>query len=290
MFTKKLPARFEVDAAGHSYEGHASAFNVQDSYGDIILPGAFKKTIHDRVPKGLMKGLWMHQYPMGIVREAEEDEVGLHVLVEIADTAENLERLRYMQPLSKGYAPVDRLSIGWDLVEGKYEPNPAHKAGTGLLLRECIVFEVSPVNVAANESAMVAFVKALEPLLPATDDVRRVLARYIPGHKAAVGRTQAQHAEEADPEAVSALTRSMADAVEALAKDQALIEAQPRLVRVAVESLQALMELKAPEPGPVPTPDDAPGAAEQGTLLDPAIQTLQSSAANLRMLRERLIA
>lgn len=71
-------------------EGYASLFDVADLSGDIVVPGAFERSLESRGTDGL-RLLYQHDTaePIGIFREAFEDEVGLFVRAEL-----NLETQR----------------------------------------------------------------------------------------------------------------------------------------------------------------------------------------------------
>lgn len=80
---KSISQQFkDVDLKGRMVSGYFSAFNVKDSDGDIILPGAFKKSIDERGPKSnrpRIKWFLNHdswQVP-GVLKELQEDSYGL---------------------------------------------------------------------------------------------------------------------------------------------------------------------------------------------------------------------
>lgn len=82
MRRKGLEIEFkDVDAKKGIVSGYFSAFNSKDSDGDIILPGAYKKTISERGPggKGLIKWLLDHNREklLGKLTELKEDDYGL---------------------------------------------------------------------------------------------------------------------------------------------------------------------------------------------------------------------
>ena len=56
----------DVDAASRIVTGYFSSFGFKDSDGDIIIPGAFKKTIKERGPSGSNRifHLWQHRTDM----------------------------------------------------------------------------------------------------------------------------------------------------------------------------------------------------------------------------------
>jgi HK97 family phage prohead protease len=78
-----------VGSKSGELEGHASVFGNVDQGGDVVLPGAFKKTLADwarsRQPLPLIAD---HQLStdgvIGSVTEAKEDGVGLHIRARFA--------------------------------------------------------------------------------------------------------------------------------------------------------------------------------------------------------------
>ena len=78
--------KFEIkkdDIAGRVFSGYASTFDV-DLGGDIITPGAFKKTIDGRQDK--IKVLWQHNEPIGKSMRLYEDSIGLFVEGKVSKT------------------------------------------------------------------------------------------------------------------------------------------------------------------------------------------------------------
>jgi HK97 family phage prohead protease len=139
-----------------TYEGYASTFGNEDSYGDIIEPGAFRKTISERGPMGAkkIKGLWEHFEPFGTIEQLTEDSNGLYMVGKASDTQENKDRLQYMAD-----GVVDSMSIGFSIPEGKswWEDD-----GGWMGIRhieEVKLYEISVVMFPANELATIASVR-----------------------------------------------------------------------------------------------------------------------------------
>lgn len=72
----------DVDAKKGEVIGYFSAFGMVDSDGDIMMPGAFKRSIQDWGPdgKGRIKHLLNHDpsKPLGKILELKEDSYGLY--------------------------------------------------------------------------------------------------------------------------------------------------------------------------------------------------------------------
>ena len=145
--------------AGH-FEAYASVFGNVDSYGDIVERGAFTRTLEDWAAKGeTIPVLWGHdmQDPfanIGGVLSAEEDDHGLKITGQLDldnPTAAQVYRLL------KGRR-TNRMSFA-------YSVRDSEKAADGLHLKDLDLFEVSVVQVPANELAEVTLVKQGADLL-----------------------------------------------------------------------------------------------------------------------------
>jgi HK97 family phage prohead protease len=84
MLTKNCGITLDTKAVGDDgrIAGYASAFGVVDSYGERVMPGAFKKSLlAAKREKRSIKMLYQHDtyQPIGVWDELEEDSKGLHV-------------------------------------------------------------------------------------------------------------------------------------------------------------------------------------------------------------------
>lgn len=146
------------------FEGYASVFGNRDSYGDIVVAGAFAKSLLEHSEKGTMPKLfWQHDswLPIGSWLEMEEDDIGLKVRGRL-----NME----VQQGREAYAllkagDIDGLSIGYRVM--KAEDDDAQDAK---LLKELDLVEVSVVSLGANDRALVSSFKSIRaeglPSLP----------------------------------------------------------------------------------------------------------------------------
>jgi HK97 family phage prohead protease len=155
---KTLQFKLDVKSIDNSgrFAGYASVFDMVDNQRDVIIRGAFSRSIKDRVHS--IKLLWQHQQdePIGVFDSIFEDEHGLYVegrlLFEVQRAREAYELLKSgaIRGLSIGYSPV------------RYRID----ATTGVrILSEVDLWEVSLVTFAANEAASVTVVKQFEPIL-----------------------------------------------------------------------------------------------------------------------------
>ena len=149
----KLQMPFEVKAVNEKeIEGHGSVFGNVDLGGDVVIPGAFQRTIKEHKANGTMPAmLWQHnsEEPIGVWSEMHEDERGLYMKGELADTvlgrdARTLLKMGAIQGLSIGYATKD----------ADYD-----KDGNRIL-KEVELWETSVVTFPMNPKAIVAAVKA----------------------------------------------------------------------------------------------------------------------------------
>lgn len=129
-----------------------------DSYGDIIEPGAFTKTLEKREESG-------HPFPLcfnhdfsaviGAVDSVKDTENGPYIEAHFLDTqlAQDVRKM-----LQSG--AIYQFSFAYDVL-GSREPNEEEKkAGVANVLTEVEVFEVSVVTVPANQNAVATEVKA----------------------------------------------------------------------------------------------------------------------------------
>jgi len=137
------------DAERGVFKGLASVFGVVDSYGDIVVPGAFRKTLKDTNPVPM---LWNHSVdqPIGVVHLVESEKgleaVG-HLNMDVAKAQETRSLMK--QGAVKG------LSIGYQTVREARD-----KDLNARLLKEIKLWEVSPVVFQACPGAEVASVKS----------------------------------------------------------------------------------------------------------------------------------
>lgn len=164
MFVKS--ATITVKAAGPDdgldegqFIAYASVFGNKDSDGDVVMPGAFAKTIAEWVKSGdpipLLFGHNMSDpdYNIGHIVSAEEDAVGLKVTAQI-----DLEgpKGRQTYRMLKGRR-VRQMSFAYDEIDS----GPAVHDGDHVWeLRELKLYEVSVVTIGANEDTEILAVKA----------------------------------------------------------------------------------------------------------------------------------
>jgi len=144
-----------VSDAGE-FEGYGAVFNVEDSYSDVILPGAFEKSLAQWKSKGRMPAmLWQHQIdePIGVWQEMQEDCHGLFVKGSLLIDDDPLARRAHAH-LKSG--SLSGMSIGFNYVPGGIEYDDEKDV---YLVSEIDLWEVSLVTFPANDDARVSDVK-----------------------------------------------------------------------------------------------------------------------------------
>lgn len=165
MKMKYLDRPFEVKDIDDSgkFKGYASVFGEIDSYRDIVMPGAFKKSLASYKEKNrLVPMLWQHRSaePMGVYTSLKEDSHGL--LVE-GDINMDTQRGREGHSLMKQGA-LTGLSIGYNTVMFKDDEKKLIRE-----LHELDLWEVSPVTFPAGDSARIQTVKSWDDLTTLAD-------------------------------------------------------------------------------------------------------------------------
>lgn len=133
-----------IDAEGR-FAGYASVFNKLDSGGDIVLPGAFAKSLAKR--RGRIRLLFQHdpKEPVGTWESMGEDGHGLFVAGRLVPGVPRSDALRR---LIENRA-LDGLSIGFRTVK-------ASRRDGNRLLHEIDLYEVSIVTFPMMEDARIA--------------------------------------------------------------------------------------------------------------------------------------
>lgn len=140
----------EVDEDEGTFTGHAATFSkTPDSYGDIIDPGAFTKTLKEGGKR--IKSLWNHSVmePIGKPVEMAEDGTGLAFKIKLSL---GVQRAREVLSLMKD-GVITEMSIGYDTLKETYKEGTRH-------LQEVRLWDLSPVTFAANPEALITSVKA----------------------------------------------------------------------------------------------------------------------------------
>ena len=140
----------QANAAG-AFSGYASLFGVVDSGGDMVMAGAFARSLIKRGAQGV-KMLWQHQAaePIGMWTSIVEDSRGLKVEgrldLSVARAREALSLMR------KG--AIDGLSIGFRTLRATTEKSSGVRR-----LHEIDLWEISVVTFPMLSQARIGAVK-----------------------------------------------------------------------------------------------------------------------------------
>ena len=153
--TKQVALDRSAVARDGSIAGYASVFAGVDQSGDVVAPGAFRRSLARR-GADQVRMLWQHDpyEPIGVWESIAEDAHGLSVRGRVlGDVARGREVLALLRS-----GAVDGLSIGFKTVRSHTDD----LTGVRTLL-EIELWEISVVTFPMNEAARVETVKQLTP-------------------------------------------------------------------------------------------------------------------------------
>jgi HK97 family phage prohead protease len=170
--TQTLNFGLELKALSErQFEGHGSVFGNVDLGGDVVIPGAFKRSLSAHRKAGTLPAMfWMHDPSQvaGAWHDMREDDKGLYVRGELADTTLGNEMRTLL-----GMKAVRGLSIGYRTRDSDYDEDGNR------LLKEIDLWEVSLVSLAMNPLAQVEAMKArlsgLGEYVPSEREFERLL-------------------------------------------------------------------------------------------------------------------
>lgn len=147
----QVPLEIKSVSATGRFAGYASVFDLVDSQRDVMMRGAFRDTLKDRLRE--IKLLWQHAQgePIGYFTAMFEDAHGLYVegqlLLDVARAREALALMKQgvVSGLSVGYSPL------------RYTTDPQEGVRR---LHKVALWEVSLVTFPANAASRVSVVKS----------------------------------------------------------------------------------------------------------------------------------
>lgn len=150
----------EASQDGSAFVGYAAIFGNVDSYGDVVVAGAFTDTLRDDWDGG--KGIpcyWGHRMDdpgmcVGEVVEALEDDRGLKVRVEL-DVDDNPAAAAVNRLVKRRL--VRQMSFAFDVVDGGWGERDGREV---FELKQLRLHEVSVVPVGANQDTELEAAKA----------------------------------------------------------------------------------------------------------------------------------
>lgn len=153
----KEPLAEQVDG---TFTGYAAIFGNVDSYGDVIVKGAFAESLTEYGPDGAgIPCYWSHEMrnPMlniGVTTAAQETDRGL--LVEVKLDIDHNPNAAYVHRLIREKR-VRQMSFAFDVLDGGWgerDGEPVYE------LRKLRLHEVSVVQIGANQETELLAAKA----------------------------------------------------------------------------------------------------------------------------------
>ncbi|WP_311202387.1 HK97 family phage prohead protease [Micromonospora chalcea] len=167
MLIKTAPARIraagKADGLGEGeFEAIVSVFGNVDSYGDVVMPGAFTDVLDEWKAKGdPIPVIWSHNWydpfaHIGTVLEAKETDVGLWVKG-LVDQDPEARTAAQVYRLLKGRR-VTQFSFAYDIADASW----AERDGQDVyeLRKFGALYEVGPCLVGANQETELLAAKA----------------------------------------------------------------------------------------------------------------------------------
>lgn len=163
----------EVDIERRLVEGYFSVFDFKDSDGDVLLKGAFKKTIEENGAGGKNRIMHLYQHDplmvLGKPMTLMEDDKGLYFKTMITDTELGTDVLKlYRDGVLKEH------SVGINFVQREYSNND-----DAYIVKECKMWEGSTVTWGANEMALGGMAKGSHK--DAVDQYKRLSKAWYEG-------------------------------------------------------------------------------------------------------------
>lgn len=200
------PAELKADFKGRVIEGYAATFNNVDLVGDVVMPGAFDKTIAERQPRKLIKVFLDHVIPVGMPLTIRPDSRGLHTTSKISAVPEGDKCLQFVED-----GLCAHMSFAYDVVTRELIHQESGEPIRRLL--ELKLYEYGPVHWPANEQAEILGMKelseALQEAKAKVPDLRALLAKK--GYLRDGELDLVQHLG-------AAITKAMTEAITALAE------------------------------------------------------------------------
>ncbi|MEH6804845.1 MAG: HK97 family phage prohead protease [Rhodococcus erythropolis] len=232
---------------------YASVFGNVDSYGDVVEPGAFAKSLSDWQAKGapipLLFGHNMADpdFNIGHVVKAEEDAHGLKVLGQLDLESPKGQQVHRML---KGKR-VGNLSFAYDVIDS--EQLKSTELGDYVSLKELAVHEVSIVPIGANRATSVVAVKGGAATNTSKNEV--AMSVSLKDQKAAVVTKAQAIVEGAKAEGVE-LTAEQAAEVDAMIDQVKAFDAQ---IKASLDSQALIAAVEALGKGVEPVVNEEKG-------------------------------
>ncbi|WP_433738989.1 HK97 family phage prohead protease [Pseudomonas putida] len=154
--------KFSSDGKAGVFEGYASVFDVIDSDGDIILPGAYKKALATQSRQvGMFFNHQTWEIPVGKWQSLEEDSKGLIVRGELTPGLSVSNDLR----AAMEHKTVEGMSVGFTVMKDDFDI-----IATGRAFKNVAALrEISICTFPANEQATIESMKSMEAITTIRD-------------------------------------------------------------------------------------------------------------------------
>lgn len=160
VWYKAHTGTMQVDEDSRTVSGYFSSFGNKDLDGDIILKGAFAKSIQEHGPSSTspQKIAFLYQHdikePIGRITKLAEDDNGLYFEAELDTTPRGNQVLKQYKS-----GTLNQHSIGFRYIHDKIK----YDTGTdAYLVAEVKLFEGSVVTIGANENTPFMGFKAID--------------------------------------------------------------------------------------------------------------------------------
>lgn len=142
-----------TDDEAMAFSGYGAVFGNTDDYGDVIAPGAFKRTLKSDATPLMFLNHDARSLPIGKWLTLEEDDFGLKVSGQFLDTTAGRDAY-----IAAKAGAITGLSIGFIPTDIKY--GNLGSAEPERLIKAVELLEISVVTFPANASARIADVKS----------------------------------------------------------------------------------------------------------------------------------
>lgn len=155
----------DVDTTSGTVTGYFSVFNSKDADNDVIVKGAYERSLNNNGTR--IKHLWQHdvRYPLSKPTILKEDNYGLYFESKISQTSYGKDVLKLYQD-----GVVDEHSVGIRTVKSVQKKDYTE-------LQELKIWEGSTVTFAAHADAKVTGLKGMtsEDIISKMDSVYKAL-------------------------------------------------------------------------------------------------------------------
>lgn len=218
---ERIEVKFSTDSIGEkgTFTGYGAVFGNTDSHGDVIAPGAFKRTLdvwkqRDALPPmRLMHGAMGNMFsgsdlPIGVWTEMREDSKGLYVEGKISGVESG--RGQDIYELMKDGA-LGGLSIGYRAIKAKKGDGVTTPKRT---LEEVLLGELSIVDHPSNPASRLTSLKAAEDVktIREFENFLRDVGGFSNGQAKAIaasGFKSSDPRDEADAEIAALIRRNL---------------------------------------------------------------------------------